>query len=349
MKITVDKFGTTPQGEQVDIITVENDNGALIKVTNYGAKLVALTVPDKKGQVEDLVFGYKTLEDYLSGNRFFGSNPGRFANRIANAQFEIDGVTYDFEPNDGANLLHGGEKAFDNVVWSYDVQGSSITFHYTSPDGEGGFPGELKTTITYRWSNDYKLTIDYVATTSKPTHVNLTHHSYFNLNGESYDTIFDHIITINSSYVLEVNEGLIPTGKYLTVENTPLDLREGRLVGAVVDSDFPSLKNALGFDHCYVIDKEGEGLAHCAHVLDPRSGRTMDVYTTLPGMQFYTCNHPNGLTKGKSDKIYPIRGAFCLEPQFFPNTPNIPSFPSTLLKPNKEYNHTIIYQFNKKH
>lgn len=349
MEISVESFGITPDREQVDLITVKASNGALLKLTSYGAKLVSLVVPDKNGKLDDVVLGYSSLDGYLNGSRFFGSNPGRFANRIKGASFQIDGVTYNFPANDGDNLLHGGSKAFDNVVWNYEVSGNSVIFTYTSPDGEGGFPGELVTSITYRWSDDLKLVIDYHAKTSKPTHVNLTHHSYFNLNGDSCDTINNHIMTVYGSYYLETDEGLAPTGRLIPVEGTPLDLREGKVIGDVVDCEYGPLKNALGFDHCYVIDKEEEGISHAAHVLDPQSGRTLDVYTSLPGVQFYSDNHENGTVVGKNGKIYPMRSAFCLEPQFFPNTPNISTFPSTLLRPNKEYNHTIIYQFNKKH
>lgn len=346
MRISVDKFGVTPKNEQVDIVTIESGNGSFVKLTNYGAKLVALVVPDRLGNLNDVVLGYNNLDGYLSGNRYFGSNPGRFANRIKGAQFTIEGITYKLPANEGENLLHGGDKAFDGVVWNYEIQDNGVSFQYLSPDGENGFPGALDTTITYRWTNDLELIIDYRATTDKPTHVNLTHHSYFNLDGESAGSIADHIISINASHYLEVGEGLIPTGRYLSVEGTPLDLRMEQRIGNVVDSDFPVMKSALGFDHCYVIDHKDSELSHCAHVYAPKSGRTMEVYSTLPGLQFYSCNHVASEIAGKSGVGYPIRSSLCLEPQFFPNTPNIGTFPSTLLVPNQEYKQTVIYQFN---
>lgn len=346
MRVSVDKFGVTPQNEQVDIVTIESDNGSYIKLTNYGAKLVALVVPDSEGRLDDIVLGYNTLDGYLTGNRFFGSNPGRYANRIKGAQLTIDGVTYKLPANEGENLLHGGEKAFDGVIWSYEIQENSVSFQYLSPDGENGFPGALDTTITYRWTKDFKLIIDYKATTSKPTHVNLTHHSYFNLDGEGAGSIADHKIAIDASHYLEVGEGLIPTGRYLSVDGTPLDLRHEQRIGDVADSDFPAMKSARGFDHCYVLGRKDEAISRCAHVFSPKSGRTMDVFTTLPGLQFYSCNHVASEVAGKSGVGYPIRSSLCLEPQFFPNTPNIGTFPSTLLVPNQEYNQTIIYQFS---
>lgn len=346
MKISADKFGVTPLGEQVDIITIENEIGAQVKVTSIGAKLVSLVVPDRNGTLADVVLGYNDLESYLCGQRFFGSNPGPFANRIKDASFTIDGQAYHFTPNDGPNLLHSGAKAIDSAIWNYELENNAVTFTYTNPDGQYGFPGDLTIAITYTWSNDCKLTIGYRATTSKATHVNLTHHSYFNLNGESSETILDHIISVNAAYYLETDQLSVPTGNILSVANTPLDLREGKVIGDVIFSDFEPMTKVSGFDHCYVISGEKESLSHCAHVAAPQSGRTMDVYTTMPGIQLYTDNHENGETLGKSGKIYPKQCALCLEPQFYPNSPNIASFPSTLLRPNEEYNQTIVYQFN---
>lgn len=346
MKISTDKFGITPKGEQADIITLENENGAYIKATSYGAKLVSVVVPDKNGNLDDVVLGYNNLDSYVNGHRFFGSNPGPFANRIKNASFTIDGTTYQLKPNDGDNLLHSGNSALEAVVWGYELENDSVKFSYTCADGQFGFPGELKVSITYKWNNEGKLTIDYEAATSKPTHVNLTHHSYFNLGGDGNETALDHIVKISGSYYLETDANLVPTGNLIPVANTPLDLREGKLIGDVIFSDYAPMVKALGFDHCYVIDRENEGLQHCAHVFHPKTGRTMDVYTTMPGLQLYTDNHDNGELVGKRGKKYPMRSAICLEPQFYPNTPNIETFPSTLLRPNKEYRQTIVYQFN---
>lgn len=348
MKILIDKFGVTPQGEQVDLITLENTAGAYIKVTAYGAKLVSVVVPDQKGNMDDVVLGYNDLGGYLFGERFFGSNPGPFANRIKNASFTIDGHFYQITPNEGANLLHSGNAALEAEVWSYDLENDAVTFTCNVPDGKYGFPGDLCIKIRYQWSDDLKLTLDYWATTTKPTHINLTHHSYFNLNGESNETITDHIICIDGSYYLEKDDNDVPTGNILPVKDTPLDFREPRLIGEHISSDFETIKKSRGYDHCYVIDREGEGLAHQAHVAAPLTGRTMDVFATLPGVQLYTDNYENGTVPGKQGKVYPKHGAFCLEPQFYPNSPNIESFPSTLLRPNEEYRQTIVYQFNLK-
>ena len=348
MKIAIDKFGVTPQGEQVDLITLENASGAYVKVTSYGAKLVSLVVPDKTGDLADVVLGYNDLDSYLNGERFFGSNPGPFANRIKNASFTIDGHTYNLTPNEGANLLHSGSSAIEAEIWNYEVENDSVCFSCSIPDGKYGFPGDLNIAICYRWSNDMRLSIDYRATTTKPTHINLTHHSYFNLNGDSSETILDHIASVNASYYLETDVNMVPTGNILPVANTPLDLRESKVIGSVVAADYEPIIKCRGIDHCYVIDRKEEGLAHCARVVAPRSSRTMDVYTTLPGVQFYTDNFDNGVLPGKHGKVYPSRSAFCLEPQFYPNSPNIESFPSTLLQPGNEYFHSIVSQFNQK-
>lgn len=348
MKISIDKFGVTPQGEQVDLITFENESGAYIKVTNYGAKLVSLVIPDKNGKLADVVLGYNDLESYLNGERFFGSNPGPFANRIKDASFTIDGHTYNMTPNEGANLLHSGNSAIEAEVWNYEVENNSVCFSCSVPDGKYGFPGDINITICYKWSNDLKLSLDYSATTSKATHINLTHHSYFNLNGDTCDSILGHIVSIDASSYLETDNNLIPTGNILPVANTPLDLRESKVIGAEIFSEYEPMKKCGGYDHCYVIDKKADELAHCARVLGPTTGITMDVYCTLPGVQFYTDNFENGVLPGKHGKIYPKRSAFCLEPQFYPNSPNIESFPSTLLRPEEEYKHSIVYQFNQK-
>jgi Galactose mutarotase and related enzymes len=349
MKISIDKFGVTPQGEQVDLITFENESGAYMKVTSYGAKLVSLVIPDKNGELADVVLGYNDMESYLNGERFFGSNPGPFANRIKDASFTIDGQSYHLTPNEGANLLHSGSSAIEAEVWSYAVENDAVTFSCSIPDGKYGFPGDINISICYKWSNDLKLSLDYRATSSKATHINLTHHSYFNLNGDDCDSILDHIVSIDASSYLEKDDDNVPTGKILAVEGTPLDLRTPTPIGKGIDSDFETIKKSRGYDHCYIIDQKGEGLAHQAHVLAPLSGRTMDVFATLPGVQLYTDNFENGVLPGKHGKVYPKRSAFCLEPQFYPNSPNIESFPSTLLRPGREYNQTIVYQFNLKH
>ncbi|MGD9492576.1 MAG: aldose epimerase family protein [Bacteroidales bacterium] len=347
MKINIEKFGNMPNGQQVDIISMSHGNTDCIKLTDYGVKLVSLIIPDKNGNPTDVVLGYNTLEDYLKGNRFFGSNPGPFANRIGNARFNIDGTEYRFKPNVGDHLLHSGESALESVVWRHETGSDFVRFIHNSPDGEFGFPGNKIIAVTYKWSADLTLFIEYSVTTDKSTHINLTHHSYFNLDGEKSNSILDHRISINASHILEVDDNSIPSGNYIPVENTPFDLRNEQKIAERIFSDFPILQNTSGFDQCYVIDKKENELTHCACVIASQSGCTMDVYSTLPGLQFYTDNHDNGNIPGKSGKMYPIRSALCLEPQQFPNAPNIPAFPSTLLKPNENYYEIIQYQFNK--
>jgi len=347
MKINIDKFGVMPDGKKVDIISMSHGSSDCIKITNYGAKLVSLIIPDKSGNPLDIVLGYNNLSDYINGNRFFGSNPGPFANRIGNARFIIDDIEYLFEPNVNEHLLHSGNKALESVVWDYETGNNYVNFVYHSHDGEFGFPGNKTFTIKYSWGNELVLNIEYFATTDKPTHINLTHHSYFNLEGEGNESILNHFIKINASYFLEVNKDSIPTGKLISVDNTPLDLRSPQKISDRIFADYPVLNNTSGFDQCFVIDKNSEHLSHCAHVLATNSGCTMDIYSTLPGLQFYTDNHDNGSIPGKSGKIYPMRSALCLEPQHFPNAPNISSFPTTLLRPDEKYHEIIQLHFNK--
>jgi len=347
MNITTETFGHTPSGREVKIISMSHGNADRIRVTEYGAKLVSLVIPDKNNNPIDVVLGYNSLADYINGNRFFGSNPGPFANRIGNARFEIDGTEYKFNPNVNEHLLHSGNSALESVVWKHETGSDFVKFVYESPDGEFGFPGNRIIAITYKWSADFILTIEFSVTTDKATHLNLTHHSYFNLDGEGSDSILGHRIRINASNVLEVNDDSIPSGHFIPVENTPLDLREEQKIADLIFSDYPILQNTSGFDQCFVIDKKEKELAHCASVFASNSGCTMDVYSTLPGLQFYTDNHDNGNVPGKSGMVYPMRSALCLEPQQFPNAPNNPSFPSTLLRPGEKYLEIIQYQFNK--
>ncbi|MFZ4463112.1 MAG: aldose epimerase family protein [Bacteroidales bacterium] len=347
MNLIIEKFGISTDGIQVDLITISNNNGSYIKVTNYGAKLVSLLVPDKNGKLDDVVLGYNTLEDYFNGNRFFGSNPGPFAGRISNASFVIDGKTYIFTSNDNNNLLHSGSKSIESVIWNYEIRGNRITFNYLYKESESGYPGDINLFISYSWEDDHTLTIEYKATTSQPTHINLTHHSYFNLNGEKSTTILDHLIYIRSSNYVETDSDRIPTGRILKVSDTPLDLRKECLIENIINSGYIPIKEALGADHFYIIDKKSKSEPDfCARVVAPESGRVMEVYTSMHGIQFYSDNHDNGITPGKNGQIYPKRCAFCLEPQHYPDAPNIPSFPSTLLLPGNTYHETIRYHFD---
>lgn len=346
MNLKIEKFGITPDGTQVDLITILNSNGSFIKVTNYGAKLVSLVVPDKYGKPDDIVLGYNKLDNYINGHRFFGSNPGPFAGRISNASFVIDGKTYRFVPNDNNNLLHSGNKAIESAIWNYEVKGNRVTFNYLYKETESGYPGDINLFISYCWDDNQSLTIEYMATSNQPTHINLTHHSYFNLNGEGSQTVLDHLIFIRSSNYIETDSDRIPTGKILKVSDTPLDLRKECQISDIINSDYTPIKEALGVDHFYIIDRKSKSAPdYCARVVAPDSGRVMEVYTSMPGIQFYTDNHDNGSIPGKNGQIYPKRCAFCLEPQHYPDAPNIPSFPSTLLLQGKIYNEIIRYHF----
>lgn len=343
-EIRTTSFGDSPLAK---LISIRYQNGAQLQLTNYGAKLVALFVADKQGQPTDIVLGYPDLYGYMHGNRFFGSNPGPFANRIANASFVIDGHKTQIEPNSGKHLLHSGNKALESVFWEVEVQSESIIFTYNSPDGEFGFPGNKRFEIRYHWSEDLILTIEYHVISDKSTHINLTHHSYFNLEGEQSESILDHHIQIQASHILEVDEESIPSGKLIAVEGGPLDLRHAVKIGERIFADHPILKQTMGFDQCYVIDRNGDGLRYCAGLKAEKTGISMDVYASMPAMQFYSGNHDNGLITGKSGKIYPIHSAVCLEPQYYPNAPNIDSFPSSLIQAGQAYNETIQLQFNK--
>lgn len=347
MLISTAKFGYMPSARQVDMISVKHENAGQISLISYGAKLASLLVPDKNGKLRDVVLGYNKLEDYINGNRFFGSNPGPFANRIGNARFVIDGIEYKFQPNANGHLLHSGTSALESVVWDYEIGNDFVKFIYKSPDGEFGFPGNKTFEIIYQWTEDLVLSFEYKVITDKATHVNLTHHSYFNLDGEDNGSILDHQVSINAPRFLEVDDDSIPTGEFLHVHGTPLDLRKQVKIADRIFSEYSVLQKTMGFDQCFVIDrKEGEP-AHCASLRAASSGISMDVYSTLPGLQFYTGNHDNGMVKGKSGKIYPVHGSLCLEPQHFPNAPNIPSFPSTLLRPGEQYHEFIQFHFNK--
>lgn len=347
MNIEVENFGITPSGLEVKLFSLCFEDIFKIKLINYGAKVVSIIIPDKNNIPTDIVLGYNSLSDYINGNRFFGSNPGPFANRIKGARFKIKDYEYRFEPNENGNLLHSGNSALESVVWNYEVGKDYVNFIYKSADAEFGFPGNKIFQIKYKINPDLSFQIEYIVKTDKATHINLTHHSYFNLEGEQSKSILDHFIKINSSKILEVDDELIPTGKYIDVKDTPLDLRSETKIGDRIFSKHEILQKTLGFDQCYVIENHNSEMTHCASVISKKNGCSMDIYSTMPGLQFYTDNYDNGEIKGKSGEIYPINCAFCLEPQFFPNTPNISEFPSTLVTPDKEFRHQINYCFNK--
>jgi len=339
-------FGTLPDGAAVDLYTLTNPNGVEVRVITYGAIVVSIRTPDRNGKLDDVTLGFDALNDYVTRSRFFGAVAGRYANRIANAQFAIDGKTFQLAKNNGQNHIHGGIKGFDKVVWTAaplkrgdDV---GVALKYVSRDGEEGYPGALNTSVTYTLTPRNELVVEYGATTDKPTHVNLTQHSYFNLAGEGSGDILQHQVTINADRFTPVDDGLIPTGVLAEVGGTPFDFRKPMAVGARIDADHEQLRKGAGYDHNFVLN--GSGLRLAARVVDPKSGRTMDVSTTEPGVQFYTGNRLSP-TAGKNGHTYGPRGGLGLETQHFPDSPNKPGFPSTLLRPGQTYSTKTVFAF----
>jgi aldose 1-epimerase len=339
------EFGKMPDGTVIDVYTLTNSKGMTAKVINYGALLTELQVPDKQGKTVDVVLGFEDLKGYLGEHPYFGANVGRVANRIAKGKFTLDGKEYTLATNNGPNHLHGGKKGFDKVVWQAVVpiypNGSGVRFSYTSPDGEEGYPGTLKGVVTYHLSDDNELRISYEATTDKPTPVNLSHHSYFNLAGTG--DILGHEMMIAADKYTPVDATLIPTGKIEPVKGTPLDFTTPTLIGKRIGE----LKgDPAGYDHNFVLNGGDKKPFLAARVKDPKSGRVMEVLTTEPGVQFYTGNFLDGKVKGKGGVAYQKHAGFCLEAQHFPDSVNQPSFPSVILKPGQTYSQTTIYKFS---
>lgn len=331
-----------------EVFTLRNANGMEVKVTNFGARVMSMLVPAKDGTLVDVVLGYDTPEEYKARNNHIGAAIGRYANRIANAKFTLDGHAYQLVANNNSNSLHGGLGGFHNVDWTVQkVTERSITLTYMSPDGEEGFPGNLKVVMTYRLDDDNAFGINYQANTDKATVVNLTNHSFFNLNGAGNGNILNHILQINAKYFTPVNELLIPTGNLQPVAETPLDFTSPKTIGAEIDAEFEQLAKGKGYDHNWVLDKSAPGaLDLAASVRSPLTGIAMQVWTTAPGLQFYSSNYLDGSIMGKENRYYAYRGALCLEAQHFPDSPNHLQFPSTILRPRETYNQTCIYKFS---
>jgi aldose 1-epimerase len=351
MKIDKEAYGEV-DGKPVDLYTLTNANGVEMKVTNYGGIVTSLKVPDKYRNLGDVVLGYDNLQDYVKSNPYFGCIVGRYGNRIGKAKFTLNGVGYTLAKNNGDNSLHGGIKGFDKVVWDAQaVVGAdsvSVEFKYMSKDGEEGFPGNLSVTVTYALTNDDELKIDYLATTDEVTVVNLTHHSYFNLAGAGSGDILGHELMLAADKFTPVDEGLIPTGELRPVAGTPMDFTQPTVIGDRINQDYEQLVFGKGYDHNWVLNSGGGSMALAASVYEPKTGRMMKVYTTEPGMQFYAGNFLDGSNIGKGGKAYEFRNGFCLETQHFPDSPNMPDFPSTVLKPGEEYKTTTIYKFSAK-
>ncbi|MDA3815921.1 MAG: galactose mutarotase [Prolixibacteraceae bacterium] len=340
-------FDENVEGKAVSLYTLENSKGAEVSITNYGGKIVSLMVPAKSGQLVDVVTGYNSIEGYLnSGEIYFGAAIGRYGNRIANGKFSIDGVEYQLEKNNGPNSLHGGIKGFHAVVWNAKQKDAqTLELNYLSKDMEEGFPGNLEVKIVYKLNNDNQLVIDYYASTDKKTLCNLTNHTYFNLSGDGADTILDHVLKLDASHYTPSDDTAIPTGEIKNVEGTPMDFTKKKAIGAQIDDDFIDLKLGNGYDHNFVLDKKEDGVEKLGYIYSPKTNIQMDFYTDQPGVQLYTGNFMDGSQIGKKGKAYLKRSAFCLEAQYFPDSPNRPEFPSTVLKPGDEYRQTTIYGF----
>jgi aldose 1-epimerase len=347
-KVTVTRapYGTLADGTAIEAFTITNAAGASVTAITYGAIVTSIKVPDREGKLADVVLGHDSLDGYLKEGSYFGATVGRYANRIGGAQFGIDGQTYKLAANNGENSLHGGLKGFDKVVWHPELvesaDGTGVKLKYVSPDGEEGYPGTLNVAVTYTFNDKGEFAIGYQATTDKATIVNLTNHSYFNLGGDGSGDVLATELTINADQYTLTDDQLIPTGELANVEGTPLDFRTATPIGARIQDE--RLKRALGYDNNFVITRNGAELASAARAEDPRSGRTLEVFTTEPGVQLYTANHQNG-TVGKSGRIYNQYGAFCLETQHYPDSPNKPTFPTTTLRPGETFKSKTVYAF----
>jgi aldose 1-epimerase len=343
-------FGKTPDGTAVEIYTLRNSKGMEATIMTYGGIVTSLKVPDKNGKFDDIVLGYDNLDGYIKATPYFGALIGRYGNRIAKGKFSLDGVEYTLATNNAPNHLHGGLKGFDKVVWTVEEaevgeHGPKLELAYLSKDREEGYPGNLKVKATYTLLEDNALQVKFKATTDKDTVCNLTHHSYFNLAGGG--DVLGHVVQINADTFTPVDSTLIPTGELVPVAGSPFDFRQPVVIGAHInETNNEQIKFSGGYDNNWVLNKKSAGeLSLAARVSEPTSGRTMEVWTTSPGMQFYTGNFLDGTITGKGGWVYQFRNGFCMEPQGFPDSPNHPNFPTTELKPGEIYKNTIIYKF----
>ena len=347
--ITHEPFGAAADGTPVEIYTLRNDKGMEVSLLTYGGIIQSIQVPDKNGQLGDVVLGYDTLDGYLTNSPYFGALIGRYGNRIAKGHFSLDGQEYTLAVNNGVNSLHGGLKGFDKKVWTVvkadmGERGPELVLNYISLDGEEGYPGTLNVTVTYTlFAKENTLRLKFEATTDKDTVVNLTGHCYFNLAGQG--TVLDHVVYINADKYTPVDSTLIPTGELAPVTGTPFDFRTPTAIGARIEDDHEQLKFAGGYDHNFVINHKMGKLGLDARVTDPDNGRVFEIWSTEPGLQFYSGNFLDGTIIGKDGVVYPHRGAFVMEPQHFPDSPNHPNFPSTVLHPDDIYHNTIEYKF----
>ncbi|MCF2493645.1 aldose epimerase family protein [Dyadobacter chenhuakuii] len=349
--ISKESFGKLPDGQEADLYTLTNAKGMTVNITNYGGIITKIMAPDKKGEFADVVLGFDSLAPYLKENPFFGALVGRYGNRIAKGKFTLEGKEYNLAINNGPNSLHGGKKGFDKVLWkATEINQDSVVglqLEYVSKDMEEGYPGNLTVKVVYTLDNDNALSIAYTATTDKPTVLNLTNHTYFNLTGLKRD-ILDHEMMIESDSIVPVDASLIPTGKLRAVEGTPFDFRKSTKINAGINkTEDEQIKNGGGYDHCWVLKRSEPGLMHFATAKDPESGRILEAFTTEPAVQFYSGNFLDGSLKGKN-ATYAKRFGFCLETEHYPDSPNQPQFPSTELKPGETYQSTTKYRFSAK-
>jgi len=352
MSISRKLFGTTLDGTTTYLFTLKNKNGMEVHITNYGGIIVSLKVPDKDGNLGDVVLGYANLAGYLKQSPYFGAIIGRYANRIAKGEFTLDGTTYQLATNNGENHLHGGLKGFDKVVWEaeqvQDDTSVGLSLAYFSLDGEEGYPGNLKVDVVYRLTNENELQIDYSATTDQTTIANLTNHSYFNLGGSETPDILDHELMINADQFTPIDAGLIPTGELRNVESTSFDFTELMPIGARINDDDQQLEFGKGYDHNWVLRNYDGSLNFAAQLYEPKTGRMLEIFTTQPGIQFYSGNFLDGSIIGKNGDVYNFRSGLCLEPHHFPDSPNNPYFPSVMLEPDETYSERSVYRFSLK-
>ena len=348
MSITKREFGRLEAGTPVDLYTITNDAGMQVSITNYGGIVVTLTAPDRHGNYADVVLGYDEFQRYLQASPYFGALIGRYGNRIGKGTFTLNGVTYTLAVNNGPNHLHGGLKGFDKVVWTANElpDMNSLELTYTSVDGEEGYPGTLSVKVVYTLTADNALKIEYTATTDQDTVLNLTNHTYFNLAGDGSGDILGHEMMLNADRFTAIDNGLIPTGILADVTGTPMDFRTPTAIGARINADDEQIRFGGGYDHNWVINAGVESPALAARVYEPQSGRVMEVRTTEPGVQFYSGNFLDGSITGKGGHVYHQRTGFCLETQHYPDSPNHPEFPSTVLKPGDIYHSTTVYSFS---
>jgi aldose 1-epimerase len=348
-RIKSEPFGKAPDGTPVELFTLKNLNGVTAQITNYGGIITALNVPDKDGNFEDVVLGFYTLEEYIKKSPHFGCLVGRYGNRIAEGKFTLDGVEYQMAVNNGPNHLHGGVVGFDKKVWTPEMlteeNGSALKLTYLSPDGEENYPGNLNVEAVYRLNDDNELILTFIATTDKKTVLNLTHHSYFNLKGHGNGDILDHEIQFNSAEFVAIDSTSIPLGPLMNVSNTPFNFLQPKPIGQDIEAEDEQIRNGGGYDHSFVVDGYNEELKLACTVRERTSGRIMEVWTTEPAVQFYTGNFLDGSIKGKDGKVYNKRYGFCLEAQHYPDSPNHPEYPTTVLDPGEVYDQTTIYKF----